>query len=449
MPGAWDAREPCRAWDPCRAFDPCRPGIPAPGPAGLPLPGLGSLPGPRSLPGLGSAVRPGLCRGGPVARPGRGAAGPAGEVGHRARHRRHALRAEVPRPACCAHHPGRTFPSRRAMTLGRAASASLPRRRLGDRRERRPRHGRATRARLPLAQEAGRLDLRRTTCGRRTVRGRTDLLAHRAEQLAVVDEAVHALRGQRAGERVRVDREVRRGVPADRAQGSGRVAGDHLDVAVEQHPVAGLWLVAVAKRMPAVVRLRVLHDRGDLRRVRVEVDPDVGPPMQRPGIGGSPGDPALLPGGLSAEGEREAGEGGTRLAVIRAVDAVDAPDHRLHLGRALRLRHAQVVLRHLDDGRPQGAIPGLLGLGGLVQGHELDRHPGRRRHLVDGPVGEGEPGHGAACAETDQRGRLLPRRFPQGRHGFTSILVCVRAGGVGIACAEFGFRLLTSRSAAT
>src|SRR6185312_14611186 len=28
VPAAWEAREPCRAWDPCRAFDPCRAGDP-------------------------------------------------------------------------------------------------------------------------------------------------------------------------------------------------------------------------------------------------------------------------------------------------------------------------------------------------------------------------------------------------------------------------------------
>jgi hypothetical protein len=202
------------------------------------LPGLGSLPGLSTLPGLGSVILPGSRlpgsrRGGPVARPGRGAAaGPAGEVGHRARHRHHALRAEASRPACCAHHPGRTFPSRRTMALGCASPASFPRRAAGDGRERRPRHGCAARTRLALTQEPGRHGLSRTAprcrvsrgcrtaCGCRSAR-RTTLLAHRAQQLAIVDEAVHALCGQRAGERVRVDREVRRGVPADRAEGSG------------------------------------------------------------------------------------------------------------------------------------------------------------------------------------------------------------------------------------
>src|SRR5205814_4161294 len=110
------------------------------------------------------------------------------------------------------------------------------------------------------------------------------------------------------------------------------------DVAVEQHPVAGLRLVAVAERMPTVMRLRILHDGDDLRRVRVEVHAYIGPLMQRPGIGGPSGHPALLPGGLGAQGEREAGEGRAGLTVIRAVDAVDPPDHRLHLSRALRLR---------------------------------------------------------------------------------------------------------------
>ena len=148
--------------------------------------------------------------------------------------------------------------------------------------------------------------------------------AHRAEQLAVVDESGHALRGQRAGERVRVDREVRQRVPADRAQRPGRVAGDHLDVAVEQHPVARLRLVAVAQRVPALVGLGVLHDRDDLRRGRVGVDPDVGPLVQRPRIGRPPGDPALLAGGLGAQLQRQAGERGAGLAVVRAVHAVAA-----------------------------------------------------------------------------------------------------------------------------
>src|SRR4029078_11025734 len=99
-----------------------------------------------------------------------------------------------------------------AMTLGRAASASLPRRRCGDRRERRARHGCTARPPMPLPQQPSRLDLRRTACGRRAARGRTNcgrraargrtaLLAHRAEKLAVVDEAVEALAGPRTTER--------------------------------------------------------------------------------------------------------------------------------------------------------------------------------------------------------------------------------------------------------
>ena len=187
---AWDpcrACDPCRAWDPCRACDPCRAWDPPCAPA---------------------------CAGrGPVARPGRGAAGPAGEVGHRARHRHHALRAEVSPPGllCPPSWSYLPSPSRHDPGPCRVRLPSPPS--LGDRRERRPRHGRAACARLPLAQEPGRLDLRRTTCGRRAARGRTALLAHRAEQLAVVDEAVHALRRPASRERVRVDRQVRRESP--------------------------------------------------------------------------------------------------------------------------------------------------------------------------------------------------------------------------------------------
>ena len=405
---------------PAAAEKPASPGMPA---APGTLAARGSPPrlraGPRrrcAVAGRGAAASPVPA----LLRP--GAAGHGAEVGHHARHLHHALRAEAPRPACRAHHPGRTLPRRRAL------ARSVPGRMAVDGCQGRPGHGCATRPRLALRHDPGRLRIGRPA--RRGTVGRTVSGAHRAEKLAVVDEASHALRGQRAGEGVRVDGQVRRGIPADRAERSGRVAGDHFDVAVEHHPVAGLRVVAVAQRVPAVMSLGVLHDRDDLRRVRIGVDAYVRPRAQRPRICRPPGDPALLPGSLSAHREREAGEGGAGLAVVRAVHAVDSPDERLHLGRALRLRHAEVVLRYLDDGRPQRAVARLLGLGrlgGLVEGHQLHRHPGRRRHLVDRSVGEGEPGHRTARAEADQRGCLLPGRLRPG-HPITFFLVCVRAG---------------------
>src|SRR2546430_2722567 len=58
----------------------------------------------------------------------------------------------------------------------------------------RPRQAAPPGPRLSVAQQPGRLDLCRTACRRRGLRGRTVLLAHRGGQLAVVDEAVYALR---------------------------------------------------------------------------------------------------------------------------------------------------------------------------------------------------------------------------------------------------------------
>lgn len=38
------------------------------------------------------------------------------------------------------------------------------------------------------------------------------------------------------------------------------IVGDYLDVAIEQNPVAGRWLVTIAERVPALMRLRILLD---------------------------------------------------------------------------------------------------------------------------------------------------------------------------------------------
>ena len=133
-------------------------------------------------------------------------------------------------------------------------------------------------------------------------------MAGRADQLAVVDESEYALGCERCRELVRVDREVGQGVGADAVQGGAGIAGDHLDVPVEQHPVAGLRLVAVSERVPAVMRLRILQHRDHVRRCRVGLDADIGPRMQRPRVGAASGHPALLAYGLGAERQREAGE---------------------------------------------------------------------------------------------------------------------------------------------
>ena len=83
--------------------------------------------------------------------------------------------------------------------------------------------------------------------GRRHLRGR--------RERSVVHEADDSLGRQRAVELVGVDREVRQRITADGLQHPGGVAGDHLHMAVEHHPVPGLRLVAVAEWMPAVVSL--------------------------------------------------------------------------------------------------------------------------------------------------------------------------------------------------
>ena len=181
-------------------------------------------------------------------------------------------------------------------------------------------------------------------------------MAGRADQLAVVDEPEHALGGERSRELVRVDREVRQRVRADGIQGGAGIPGDHLDVPVEQHPVARLRPVAVTERVPAVMRLRVLRHRHHVRRRRVGLHADIGPLMQRPRVRAAPGHPALLANRLGAERQREAGERRARLAMVDAINAVSLPDERLHLGWRLALRHLQVVLGHAHDRRPQRAV---------------------------------------------------------------------------------------------
>jgi hypothetical protein len=48
-------------------------------------------------------------------------------------------------------------------------------------------------------------------------------------------------------------------------QDAAAVVGYDLNMPVEEHPVAGLRVVSIAQRMPAVVVLSVLEDRQHVR----------------------------------------------------------------------------------------------------------------------------------------------------------------------------------------
>ena len=174
---------------------------------------------------------------------------------------------------------------------------------------------------------------RRGRRGGSTARG-----GRRLAEVAVVDKPLDALLRERVGEGVGVDREVGQRVGPDRIERPVGIAGHDLHVPVEHHPVSGLRLVPVAERVPALVRLRVLDDRRDAHRVRVGVDPDVGPLVQRPRVRRAAADPALLPDRLGGQFEGQAGERGARRAVVSAIHAVLAPDQRLHLSRGPGLR---------------------------------------------------------------------------------------------------------------
>ncbi len=218
---------------------------------------------------------------------------------------------------------------------------------------------------------------------------------------------------------MRVHREPGQRVAADRLQRTARIPGYHLDVPVEQHPVARLGPVAIAQRVPAVMCLRVLLDREHVQGRRVGLDAHVGPAVQRPWVGAAAADPALLARRLSAQLEREAGEGRARLAMVGAVGAVGPPDHRLHLGRRSGPRQLQVVPGGADDRRAQRAAAGR---GRCVQGLQPDRHARRGRHAGDRVVGDGEPGHCPAGGQAHQRGCPLPARLRHDRPGFGKVV---------------------------
>jgi len=82
-------------------------------------------------------------------------------------------------------------------------------------------------------------------------------LTIRGEHLTVVDESRHCLGAKWIAELMGVDGEVGLRVTADGVQDSVGILGDDLHVAVEQHPVAWLWPVGVAQRMPALVCLGI------------------------------------------------------------------------------------------------------------------------------------------------------------------------------------------------
>ena len=265
---------------------------------------------------------------------------------------------------------------------------------------------------------------RRAAWLRRCLDGLAGRVARCGLKVAVVGEGDDALVRERCGRGVGVEGEAGQGVGGDGVEDAAGVAGDDRDVAVVNGPVAGPGDVAVAKRVPAPVRLRVCLHGGDLRGGRVGVHSHVRPGRQRPGIGGPPSDPAAQPGRLGGEFKGEAGERGAGGPVVGALATDLAPDQRLYLGGRLALRELEVVAGHVDDRGSQlrvagGRLPGCTGLCCLLERELVQRHAGwrgqRRR-----PRGEVEPGDHAAGAHGDKRRRLLPPWLPGGAHGYPS-----------------------------
>jgi hypothetical protein len=149
---------------------------------------------------------------------------------------------------------------------------------------------------------------------------------------------------------VGVDREIWQGIPADGVQNSAGILRDHLHVAIEQHPVAGQWFVAVAQRVPAVMRLRILENRGDAKGRLIRLNADIGPFMERPRIGRASGHPALLTNYLGGQLQCQTRKSCARFAVVDAVYAVVLPNDCLHFTRALTPGHLEEVVGNIDDG---------------------------------------------------------------------------------------------------
>ena len=78
--------------------------------------------------------------------------------------------------------------------------------------------------------------------------------------LSVIDDPGDTLGTQRVTIFMGVDREIRQRIAAHGVQDAVRIARDDLDVACEQHPVAGQRLVAVTQRVPAMMGLCILED---------------------------------------------------------------------------------------------------------------------------------------------------------------------------------------------
>jgi hypothetical protein len=175
--------------------------------------------------------------------------------------------------------------------------------------------------------------------------------AHRgAQELAIVDKSYDALGIKRITIFMGVDREIWQGIPAGGVQNSAAILRDHLHVAIKQHPVAGQWFVAVAQRVPAVMRLRILENRGDAKGRRIRLNADIGPLMEGPRVGCPPGRPALLANYLGGQLQCQTRKSCTRRAVVGTIYAVVLPDDCLHLTWTLTLGHLEVVIGNIDDG---------------------------------------------------------------------------------------------------
>ncbi len=269
-----------------------------------------------------------------------------------------------------------------------------PRRRDCPRRQHRLRRssGRGARRRRPRRLARGlfgtrlgpRLRARNLRCQPVVHAGRSDLAAglrSTSGPETVVHKADDALAAQRTGILVGVHREVRQGIPADGVQHTTGVLGHDLNMTVEEHPIAGLRLIAIAKRVPPLVVLGVLQHRRNLGRCRVRSDPGIHPVVQRPRVARAARYPALLAHQVGPQLQGQARERRAGGAVVGAIQAVVLPDDRLHLGRGLPLGQAQVVAGNVDDRGPEHGVVAGRSLRRLLQRHQRKRQRGRRRQV--------------------------------------------------------------------